>query len=85
MAEKSKASTIEAVESLVQYRFTNSDLLWEALHTRGALSSRVPGRIMHADGNLRLAILGDAVLQLCLAEDWYADGTKDRGTTTKAN
>lgn len=78
MANSSKESIIEAVESIIQYKFTNTDLLWEALHSRG-MSKQIPGKAPHTDGNLRLAVLGDAVLQLCLAEDWYADGTKDRG------
>jgi len=81
MASASKINTTEAVESLIQYKFTNTDLLWEALHTRG-IDTGVADRIIHRDGNLRLAIVGDAVIHLCLAEDWFADGTKDRGGVT---
>lgn len=54
-------AAIEAVESLIQYKFSNPDLLWEALNT-------TPDR-------KRLAIIGDLVLSLALAEDWYKSGT----------
>ena len=59
--------TIEAVETLVQYKFHDSALLWEALHTQGPTP----------DGNKRLAIVDDSVLALALSEDWY------RGKTTR--
>lgn len=63
-----KHPTIEAVESLIQYRFNHTALLWEALQCAGLvfdteLQPVPPG------GNKRLAIIGDAVLRLALAED----------------
>ena len=57
---------IEAVESLIQYKFQETALLQEALHT-------------DADRNKRLAIVGDSVLSLALAEDWY------KGNTARGN
>lgn len=62
MAKSSKASIIEAVESVIQYQFKNTELLWEALHSRG-VNHGESSRVVPEDGNLRLAIVGDAVLK----------------------
>lgn len=65
MISHQKEATIEAVESLIQYKFKDSELVWEALHTFTSSS----------DANKRLAVIGDSVLQLALAEEWYKGGT----------
>ena len=65
MLPKYDEATIEAVESIIQYNFKTSTLLWEALQTE-------------LSRNKRLAIIGDAVLALALAEDWY-HGVASRG------
>lgn len=71
-----KHPTIEAVETIIQYRFNHTALLWEALQCTGiALDSE--GQAVPPGGNKRLAIVGDAVLRLVLAEEWY----KGSGTT----
>lgn len=75
-----KITTIEAVESLIQYRFNHSALLWEALQCPSSPHAK------HPNGNKRLAIIGDSVLQLSLAEDWFLGddtiGTKEIGLAT---
>ena len=65
-----EATTIEAVESIIQYKFKTATLLWEALQTE-------------LSRNRRLAIIGDAVLALALAEDWYR-GITSRGKSHNA-
>ena len=67
MALSEKALRIHAVETLVQYRFHNRELLWEAL--QGPPTFVVP------DGNKRLAIVGDAAIRLALAKNWYPGKT----------
>ena len=69
-----KDTTIRAVETLIQYRFRNAALLWEALQVPGS-GTVGAGKTKPADGNKRLAIVGDAALRLALAEDWYPGGT----------
>lgn len=60
-----KEATIEAVETIIQYKFNHSALLWEALQCPGSPDAK------HPNGNKRLAIIGDTVLLLGLAEDWF--------------
>ena len=60
-----KVATIEAVETIIQYKFNHSALLWEALQCPGSPDAK------HPNGNKRLAIIGDTVLLLGLAEDWF--------------
>lgn len=74
MITDKKTAAIEAVETLIQYKFKETELLWEALNT-GPVAS--PGQLArpNGDGNKRLAVIGDSVLQLALAEDWYKGGT----------
>lgn len=59
-----------SVETILQYHFSNRGLLDEALLAAGAsLSSKdVQG---DAQGNKRLALLGDSVLQEVVLEPWY--------------
>lgn len=60
-----KEAIIEAVETIIQYRFNHTALLWDALQCPGSPNAA------HPNGNKRLAIIGDAVLLLGLAEDWF--------------
>ncbi|KAM3067050.1 hypothetical protein ACMFMG_011829 [Clarireedia jacksonii] len=53
------------VELILQYRFSNHNLLDEALLAAGASVSSDP------QGNKRLALLGDSVLQEAVLEPWY--------------
>ncbi len=72
MQSSQEAATIEAVESLIQYKFKDSALLWEALNTRPVITLGLP---VPLEGSKRLAVIGDSVLQLALAEDWYKGNT----------
>lgn len=66
-----KADTLQAVEAILAYHFTDPTLLWTALQAAGSI---YPGEVVIKDGSKRLAILGDAVLKLVLVEDWYRSG-----------
>lgn len=74
MVTDKKTAAIEAVETLIQYKFKETELLWEALNT-GPVASLGQLARPDGDGNKRLAVIGDSVLQLALAEDWYKGGT----------
>ena len=58
------------VELILQYRFSNHNLLDEALLAAGA---SVSSKDIKGDpqGNKRLALLGDSVLQEAVLEPWY--------------
>jgi ribonuclease-3 len=59
------------VESILKYQFLNRDLLNEALLAAGGSAS---SKDIHGDvqGNKRLALLGDSVLQEAVLEPWYS-------------
>lgn len=65
---------IQGAEKITGYTFNNSLLLWEALQAAGSPVHFIGGRRLE-NGNKRLAILGDTVLQLALVEDWYGGDT----------
>lgn len=58
------------IETILQYHFSNSELLNEALLAAGAAASNkdIEGDVQ---GNKRLALLGDSVLQEAVLEPWY--------------
>ncbi|KAK4545520.1 hypothetical protein LTR36_002870 [Oleoguttula mirabilis] len=65
MADKLAAAKV-LVQRLAGYHFRNEDILMEAIDTTGQRISQ---------SNQRLALLGDAVLQHALLDDWYPNGT----------
>ncbi|KAL8664026.1 MAG: hypothetical protein Q9168_007990 [Polycauliona sp. 1 TL-2023] len=69
------ALAVQGVEAIVGYTFNDMDLVREAVSAAGAVIAA--GTRRFPDGNKRLAILGDTVLQLALAEEWY-DGDQPR-------
>ncbi len=75
------AAKIQGVEDTILYYFNNSDILWEALQAAGSGVTSVGGRPL-MDGNRRLAILGDAVLNVALIKEWYA-GMEPKGEIQK--
>lgn len=75
MALSEKGIRIHAVETLVWYRFHNSALLWEALQGPTVITDPAGDRVP-SDGNKGLAIVGDAVIELVLAENWYPGKTR---------
>lgn len=77
MATMTEEAKIEGAQTVIGYTFKKSRLLWEALQAAGSPVLRIGNRNL-LDGNKRLAILGDRVLELALADDWY-EGTEVRG------
>ena len=69
--------TAREVESIIGYTFTDPFTLWEALQAAGSGNTSA-GLRRFPNGNKRLAVLGDTILQLVLVKDWY-DSTDARG------
>ena len=72
-----KINAVQGVEAIIDYHFIEPLILWEALQATGNGISSV-GTRSFADGNKRLALVGDAILKVALLEEWYA-GTESRG------
>lgn len=66
---------VRSVEGIISYHFNDPYFVLEAVSAAGSLT--FGGSRRFPDGNKRLAILGDTVLQLVLAGDWY-DGAAPR-------
>ena len=77
MATNRILNATREVESIIDYNFIDPDILWEALQAAGSGNTSA-GTRRFPDGNKRLAVLGDTVLQLVLVRDWY-DSTATRG------
>ena len=60
-----------SIEIILQYSFSNHQLLDEALLAAGAPASSkdIEGEV---HGNKRLALLGDSVLKEVILEPWYS-------------
>ncbi len=67
-----------ACEAIIGYGFQDQLLLWEALQADGSpiCSTDAP---RYQEGNKRLAVLGEAALNLLLASKWYPT-MRDTGT-----
>lgn len=74
MASSSMDRILQAVQGIIGYQFRGRLILWEAMQAAGSNVRSVGGREF-VDGNKRLAVIGDTVLQLVLAEQWYSGGT----------
>ncbi|KAL8636976.1 MAG: hypothetical protein Q9228_005697, partial [Teloschistes exilis] len=77
--EGTASAHIRRCEQQLGYQFQNPSLLWEALHCNDPnyhAAVRKGGRL--ADGNKRLALVGDRVLDLMLTMKWYHTW-EDRG------
>lgn len=61
---------ITGVEDIIGYNFADPLILWEALQGSGS-GNTFAGTRRFPEGNKRLAILGDTILQLVLVRDWY--------------
>ena len=77
MASSQMLNKIRGVEATIGYDFTDPLILWEALQAAGS-GIRFAGTRHFPDGNKRLAVLGDTILQLVLVQDWY-DSAEVRG------
>lgn len=66
-----------ACEDAIGYKFHNPWLLWEALQAAGSpvCQLNIP---RYEEGNMRLAIVGDRILDLLLALSWYPTYQKRR-------
>ena len=65
---------VASLESTIHYSFANKSMAWEALQLPGN-GFETPSM---PNGNKRLAIVGDLVIDLILSEPWYKSG-KDEG------
>ncbi len=71
-------------EAFLNYTFRDPKLLWEALLANGALSntvllgSWVGETPRYQNGNKRLAIIGDGILDMFLRLKWYPTWTTTR-------
>lgn len=74
MAANDMDMNLEAVQDIIGYQFNERLILWEAMQAAGSMVRSAGGREF-VDGNKRLAVIGDTVLQLVLAERWYGGGT----------
>ena len=61
---------VEDVQSILGYRFTNLELLLEALKAAGS-GLNLARDLSSMDGNKRIAQVGDGALKLALAANWY--------------
>ena len=68
MAKEVAAAKEQACEAIIGYVFQDKKKLWEALQLTDA------GQQPKTDGHKRIAVIGDRVLDLILAEEWYARG-----------
>ncbi|KAI4181252.1 MAG: hypothetical protein LQ346_006835 [Caloplaca aetnensis] len=78
-------------EAFLKYTFRDPLLLWEALLADGALSNTVllgswiGATPRYQNGNKRLAIIGDGILDMFLRLKWYPTWTTTQGETEKFN
>ncbi|KAL9631490.1 MAG: hypothetical protein Q9164_005861 [Protoblastenia rupestris] len=73
MAVNNRTTKIRGLERVICYQFTDEYSAWEALQAPGSTSFLTNGEGLH-DGNKRLAVLGDTILQLALCDDWLKTG-----------
>jgi hypothetical protein len=68
-----KLEQISRVESIIDYRFEKTEraYLWEALQVITPDRASVVGRSVKG-GNKKLAIIGDAIMAVVLAEYWFS-------------
>ncbi|KAH7031870.1 ribonuclease III domain-containing protein [Macrophomina phaseolina] len=62
------------IEETIGYEFTNTNLMEEAILAAGASVSD-PAIRGDPKGNKRLALVGDAVIQLVILDKWYWGGS----------
>ena len=71
-------NAVQGAEAAILYRSAEPFILWEALQATGN-GVRSVGTRSFVDRNMRLALVGDAILKVALLEEWYA-GTEPRGS-----
>lgn len=73
MNHPSMLAKVEHCQQILGYQFQDRKLCWEALQMAGN-GVRVAGSRSIPNGNKRLAVVGDFVLDLILSEAWYEGG-----------
>ncbi|ERF69526.1 hypothetical protein EPUS_01855 [Endocarpon pusillum Z07020] len=73
MHHPSMLPKVDHCQEILKYQFKDRDLCWEALQMAGS-GVRSAGSRSIPNGNKRLAIVGDFVLDLILSKDWYDSG-----------
>ncbi|KAI1734338.1 ribonuclease III domain-containing protein [Xylaria scruposa] len=79
-----RASKIHMAQQILNYKFQNEDLLWEALQTPAA-SITVLNGLKLTQGNKGLAGVGDAVITLVIKRDFYRMDRRIGETTQNLN
>ncbi|KFY92573.1 hypothetical protein V498_04858 [Pseudogymnoascus sp. VKM F-4517 (FW-2822)] len=59
------------VERIIEYHFTNPQLLAEAFEAAGVSE-------LHKGGNKRLALVGDALIRLAILDRWFPSGASTK-------
>ena len=62
---------VRGAENLINYTMTDPLILWEALTLPGSWPPGLSSRKIFTEGNKRLALLGDTILQSVLLQEWY--------------
>ncbi|KAF6221564.1 hypothetical protein HO133_002420 [Letharia lupina] len=68
--ENTYMDKIRGVEEIIGYQFSDPWTIWEALQAAGSPVQTIGNRRL-VGGNRRLAVLGDRVLDLAIAEAWH--------------
>ena len=71
MEGRQTSAKVQACEQILDSRFNDFTLCWEALQVAGSGVRRAGGRNIDK-GNQRMAVLGDTVLKAALCEKWWA-------------
>jgi hypothetical protein len=71
MAQEVAAARVKACEDIIDYTFEDKEKIWEALQITGTR-----GQVRGNEGNKRVALVGDRVLNLILVEEWHASGER---------
>lgn len=64
---------ITELEKIIEYTFKDKVKAWEAIQLPG---NGFATRFIH-NGNKRLAVVGDLVLDLIMSEEWYRSGLSE--------
>jgi ribonuclease III len=67
---------VQACEAIIDHVFNDPLLCWEALQVAGSGVSH-SGTHCILNGNKRLAVVGDAVIDLILSKDWFESGANE--------
>lgn len=69
---------VRRCQETIGYEFKDEHLGWEALQMAGNGIKRSGSRVFD-NGNKRLAILGEFVIDIILSQEWYQSGGDEGG------